>query len=445
MDGRPLPDREPLGVLDEAILHLDSPSEPWSIHVELWFQGRLDETRLRESLATALKHHPAARATLATVSTGRHRYEWRTAPLPDVDPLDVVHGDGDRSLVAAREELQSRPIPLEASPPLRMRLHRHRGRDVLMLNLHHAAGDGMAALALLQSIARAYSGRPEIVPTLPRGPVARPLSRDQLRAVAAELGEAARPSARIAPDGGRERPGYAFHLLRLDTARTQALRDRRREGVTVNDLLMAALHLSVARWNADHGRPARRVSVLMPVNLRSRRRGGEGFGNFTFMVPVSTLARDRASASTAVDAISRRTRTIKEQHTPAAVVNFLQRLRSLPPGARRAIARQVGCESLMPTALLSNLGVMEHDLDFGPGAGHPVHAWFSPPAMMPLGLAIGAVTVGEQLHITLRARHPLMGPDALARFAASYEGALDALLNVDAPVRQRPSSYRRAA
>lgn len=445
MEVRPHLDAEPLGVLDEAILHLDSPSEPWSVHVELWLRGRLDEERLRRSLAIALERHPRARARMATASGRHHRYEWRTTAVPDLDPFDVVRGEGDDGLLAAREELQSGPVPLEASPPLRMRLLRHPDGDVLMLNLHHAAGDGMAALALLQSVARAYTGRPEVVANLPRGPFVAPLGGEQLRAVAAELWQAARASARIVPDGGREAPGYAFHLLRLDAARTRALRGRGREGATVNDLLMAALHLAVARWNADHGNPSRRISVLMPVNLRPRRRWGEGFGNFTFMVPVSTLPRDRASAWTAVDAVRRRTRTIKEQHTPAAVVSCLQGLGSLPLPARSWIVRQAGRESLMPTALLSNLGTMQHDLDFGPGAGPPVRAWFSPPAKMPLGLAIGAVTANEELHVTFRVRHPLMGSGALARFAASYLAALDALVDADTPAVHPPSFHRRAA
>jgi NRPS condensation-like uncharacterized protein len=238
-------EREALGFLDEAILHLDSPAEPWSVHLEVRYRKALDERRLGEAVKTALDRHPAARAKLAT-SPRRPCYEWVASPSPDVDPYDVVHCDGDDELAAAREELLSRPLPLDVSPPLRIRLLRHLDADVVVLNLHHAAGDGMAALVFLQSVARAYAGRPEAVVALPRdprGPEVTRLSRPQLRAVAAEVFEAVLPSARIASDGEREAPGYACHLLALDADRTQALRERSRsDGATVNDLLMAAHH-----------------------------------------------------------------------------------------------------------------------------------------------------------------------------------------------------------
>jgi hypothetical protein len=58
-------------------------------------------------------------------------------------------------------------VPLVTSPPLRIRLARHRQGDVLILNLHHAAGDATAALGLLRSITRAYPGRPDPVPQTP--------------------------------------------------------------------------------------------------------------------------------------------------------------------------------------------------------------------------------------------------------------------------------------
>jgi hypothetical protein len=48
--------------IDEAVRLLDSPSEPWSIQLELRVRGRLDECRLRTALGEALARHPMARA-----------------------------------------------------------------------------------------------------------------------------------------------------------------------------------------------------------------------------------------------------------------------------------------------------------------------------------------------------------------------------------------------
>jgi NRPS condensation-like uncharacterized protein len=435
---------EPVDVVDEAIVHLDSPSEPWSVHLEVHLRGPIDELRLRRAVEVALDRHPRARARLVSGSRRPQGYEWHTAGL-DLDPFDVVHCQDDRALAAAREELLSRPVPLDASPPLRIRLLHHPAGDVVVLNLHHAAGDGMAALVLLQSVARTYAGRPEAVAAPPEEPTLVRLPSNRLRVVAAELQEAFRPSARIAADGGRDAPGYALQLVRLDAAHTRALRAHAREGTTVNDLLLAALHLAVARWNAEHGRPPGRVSVLMPVNLRSPQRWREGFGNHTFMVPVATLPRQRTSMAATVDAVRRRTRSIKKRRAATTVATCLQRLQRLPLAARRWIARQAGSERLMPTTLLSNLGMIEHDLDFGPGVGTPSHVWFSPPAKLPLGLAVGALTSDGELHVAFRVRHPLFGRQALARFADCYASALRSLIEVEPVAVPASQSSTRAA
>lgn len=438
---------KPFGVLDEAIHHLDSASEPWSVHIELRLNAALDEARLRGAVDAALDRHPRARARMATARGRRRGYLWRVAPEPDLDPFDVVDCDGDDALAQARGQFESEPVSLRLSPPLRIRLLRHGGGDVVILNLHHAAGDGVAALVFLQSVARAYGARPEAVADRTSdalvGPTAR--HRDRLRTVLGEWREATKPSARIVADGGREAPGYGLQVLSLGVARTRALMEHARDGATVNDLLVAALHLTVETWNRDHGRPTGRVSVLMPVNLRPRPRWRSGFTNMTFMVPVATLPRDRLGAAATVDAVRRRTRRVKDDASAAAVVTCLQRLRWLPLAVRRWIARQAAHERRMATILLSNLGVLEHDLDFGPGVGSPADVWFSPPARMPLGMAVGALTAGGTLRLTFRVRHPLLGPDAAARFAACYESALDEVIEAHQQSLRPPASPRRAA
>jgi uncharacterized protein YbjT (DUF2867 family) len=50
--------------------------------------------------------------------------------------------------------------------------------------------------------------------------------------------------------------------------------------------------------------------------------------------------------------------------------------------------------------------------------------WFSPPSQMPLGVAVGTVTLGERLHVALRYRHPQFDRDAAHRFAELYRSVL---------------------
>jgi NRPS condensation-like uncharacterized protein len=80
---------------------------------------------------------------------------------------------------------------------------------------------------------------------------------------------------------------------------------------------------------------------------------------------------------------------------------------------------------LVDTAMLSNLGPLAEPPSFGDGVGRTVDVWFSPPARMPLGLTVGAVTVGDRLHLSFRYRHRLFDTKAARSFAGLYLAELD--------------------
>lgn len=432
--------RRPFCALDEASYHLDSVSEPWSVHLEVRLNGPVVEDRLRQAVRVALTRHPRARARATMARQRRAGYEWEITPTPDVDPLDVVVCSDDDALQTARADLQSLAVPLLTSPPLRIRLARHPKGDVVMLNVHHAAGDGIAALRLLRSIARAYAGRHDPMPHTPPEEVQIPAPSGrwaQLRALVGELRQAAPRSVHLVPSGGEDRSGYWLHHLVLDTAQTAALATKAEAGTTINDLLLAGLHLALDSWNSEHGGVPGRLNVLMPVNLRPRSSWYEVFGNFTFMVPVVTRPEDRGDPTTTVETICRRTRRIKDERTPAAVVGLLNALQHLPVPAKRSIARFAASEPVIPTAILSNLGRLDEGLDFGAEL-RAREVWFSPPTRMPMGLAVGAVTVGGRLHLVFRHRLPLFGPTDVAGFADRYVTALD---QVVAHARVGPTAF----
>jgi hypothetical protein len=75
------------------------------------------------------------------------------------------------------------------------------------------------------------------------------------------------------------------------------------------------------------------------------------------------------------------------------------------------------------TAVLSNLGRLESVPSMG-DAGAIREVWFSPPGRMPLGLALGAVSVGQELFLTLRYSHALLGADEASDFAALLHDTL---------------------
>lgn len=422
----------PFSQVDEAVLLLDTDAAPWSVQLEARVSGSLDEARLREALVEALAQHPMARARRMPASASVLSDRWEIPDALDLDPLRAIDCPDDEALAVARAELQSKRVPLAESPPLRVRLARHPGGDVVMFNVNHAATDGFGALRVLESVARAYAGEPDPEPQvgflesreLPMRLtlVDAPTKVRRWLVLLGRLGDLVAPPARLAPDGASANTGYGLHHLSLSRRQTSALERGRRNG-TVNDVLLATLHRAIAGWNAEHGVRTGRIGVLVPANLRPEAWRHDVAGNFSLPSRVSTTRASRASRCTALDKVTAQTSRKKASGgMGTALIEILGRSPRSPLWAKQALTALLPLtgDRLVDTAMLSNIGRLEEPPWFGPEAGDTVEMWFSPPARMPLGLAIGAVTVGGQLHLVFRYRHRLFSRHAAERFAARY-------------------------
>jgi NRPS condensation-like uncharacterized protein len=201
---------------------------------------------------------------------------------------------------------------------------------------------------------------------------------------------------------------------------------KRSGGATVNDVLIAALAVTITRWNERHGRRAGRVAITMPVNLRPAGWQAEVVANFASYVTVSLGAHQQQSLGQAIAVTTQRTRTIKRDGLGGTVVDLL----AAGP-AMLSVAAKRHLQELIPltgdvvvdTASLSNLGVLEGMPDLGE-AGALRELWFSPPGRMPLGTALGVLTLDGRLHLTLRYRHAQFDQTAAEAFLAGYRDTL---------------------
>lgn len=419
-------ERVPFTSIDEAVHLLDTPAEPWSIQLEVRVSGALDEGRLRAAIPVALAHHPMARAKLLPARRTDKRWTWAISGAPDLDPLKVVDCDSDLELSELRAELHSLSVPLAESPPLRLRLARHPLGDVVMINANHAAFDGFGTLQVLRGIGKAYveEDEPESEVELSQARDVNRLTRAssgaerirRLRALADKARDLATPPARLAPQGGSDRPGYGIHQISVPVPRPP-------KPATVNDMLLAALNLAIAGWNTEQGTACRRIGVLMPVNLRPPEWRNEVVTNFVSESRVSTTPAERRSSQVILQAISAQTRRIKDGEG-AAIMDLLARTARFPLWMKQPLSPFIWVTGnrLVDTAVLSNLGSIADDQlpHFGPQAGDIVGVWFSAPARMPCGLSLGAVTAAGALHLAFRYRYPLWGPPAAAAFAERF-------------------------
>ena len=418
----------PLNRLDEFFLGLDHDEQPWNVHVEARMADRLEPERLADAICTAARRHPIARARLAAWRYTDREYRWEIADTIPHAPLEVVECGDDAALGAARENLLSLSPSLEAAPPFAALLAQGPGDgDSIVLNVNHAAADGIGALRLLRSILRAYAGEDDPIP--PLDPLAvrdvRALAGSssvmdgmvRMRALARNALSQWQPPTRLATAGAGG-AGYGAELFVLSPEETEAVRGRRTDGATVNDVMLAALVVAIRRWNAEHGRRARRVTLSMPVNLRPREWKCEIVGNFASYVSVGGGVAD--DLRTTVQVISRQTRAIKRDGLAGLVVDLLAGPSRMTIAAKRRLPELIPLtgDLVVDTASLANLGAIEP-------LGDDVEAvWFSPPGRMPLGAAIGVAGHLDRLHIALRHRRAQFDAPAASRFAGLFREVL---------------------
>lgn len=447
LPAQPEPRRMPFNLIDEAVDLLDTRSAPWSVQLEARVTGQFDERRLTVALREALRRHPRARARKSALPSAHGYDEWEITPAPDVDPFEVVDCPDDAALNAARARLQSMRVPLETSPPLRAWLARNPGGDVLMLNFNHAATDGFGGLRLLYSIARAYSGAPDPVPddapaadrTLPvrLGEAGTSTRLRRYLALAERLRDFATPPARMAPAVGDSSPaedGYGFHHVALGADQTRHVTERDRPG-SVNDVLLAALHLTVADWNARQQAPCHRITVLAPSNLRPPRWRDEVMGNFSAPARITTTRRHRASPEMTLRAVIAQTSRKKRSGMGTALLELLAQSQRVPPTAKLTAMRvfdRLG-DPLMDTVILSNLGRVDEPPSFGEDTGETSQLWFSAPSRLPLGLSVGALTVSDRLHLVFRYDRQLFDDAAIRQLAADYLDWTRAITSIGSP------------
>ena len=400
----------------------------WNVQLEARVAGSLDASRLRTALGEVL------------------------GAVLERDPLEVVDCADDAAMVAARARLQGISVAVAERPPLRALLARHPEGDTLMFNLNHAVTDGLGAVQILRAVARAYAGEAAgaqldllALRDLPVRPVppstAVPIVRAYERALEL-LGDLRARPARIADDGGEDERGHGFHLLGLSARETRDVIDIAHEG-NAGDVLMAALHRTIADWNRRHDERGRSIGVLAPADVRPVGWPPDRIGNFSINSRVSTSRRDRSSATRALGAVAAQGSRNRRNRTGTELIAGLERAGMLALWAKQSsvVLAPLTAHDRVDCAMLGNLGPIGDGPAFGLDAGDTVALWFSPPARSPRVLCVGALVAGGRLQLTFRYPLRLLGPDAARRFADAYVAELRDIATATSPrprVSMRP-------
>lgn len=414
-------------MLDESLLVLQETRATVNVQLELGTHHHLDEARLHQAVLTCCRRHPMARARLTPTPQGETSYRWDFAEEADVDPFRVVDCSDDAALDRLRTELYAPLIPLDTSPGFRIALARRPGGDLLLLAASHIVADGVGAVRLLQTIVRAYRDEPDPADPLPLaqardlGSFLAPKTRSERWARHLEglrrVWEAFDPPSRIAVLGGTDGDGFGFVFRVLDIGETTTPGlVQRASGTTINDVLVAALHLTVQSWNTKHGAPAARIGVQMPINIRPADRLWDVVSNLTSMVSVSTEPDDRADLATATAAVAEQTYEMRRNNRANGLYDLLRATKKAPLAVKRAVPRLIHLtgDRFVDTAMLSNLGRIPEPPTFA-DSGSP-ELWFSPPCDPSCRVSIGVATSGQRLGLVTRYRDEQFDADAAEEF-----------------------------
>ncbi|HYZ36948.1 MAG TPA: condensation domain-containing protein [Pseudonocardiaceae bacterium] len=416
----------PLTMLDEALLFLQETRAVWNVQFEVGANACLDAGRFRQAVRLCCQRHPMARARLAPAENGESSYQWNITAEPDHDPLQVVDCPDAGALEALRTELYTPPIPLGTSPGFRLALARRPRGDLVLLSISHLVADGVGAVRLLQTIARAYRGEPDPPDPLPLaeardlGSFLAPKTRSEKWARELELlrrlHEALDPPSRIAAVGGGQRDGFGFVFRSFDIGEATPGLVQRPPNTTINDVLVAALHCTVQVWNAQHHTATDRIGVMMPINVRPADRKWEVVSNLTLMVSVSTEPKDRADLVSATTAVAGQTYEMHRNDRAYGLYDLLDVMKNAPLMVKRAVPRLIHLtgDRFVDTAMLSNLGRLPAAPTFG--SEPAAELWFSPPCDPTCSVSIGVATCEKRLSLVARYRHEQFDSRAAEEF-----------------------------
>lgn len=361
----------PLAPFEEYILVDDRPGYRMTFFFELSFEGELSGPAFEDGLNAALSRHPLFTALVERrtwrrprwISAGRirPRVEWGSpgapVPFPADDGIDLTRECGVRFFIRAGS-----------------------GRTHMIVQFHHACCDGLGAVQFLSDLFAGYVRHltPD-APHLPDYQFVEPekLSRrDDLHVQlwdparrwrfvwesACQLARVAlRPVAPLAaaraakPDENNRLDIHGSLTRTLEKRVMQGLKvSARRNGVSVNDLLLCELFQTLRDWKQAHATADLRtpLGILVPTNLRNERHDGMSAANVMSFHFCRRHVRECADPAELLASLHDEQVYVKRWRFSALFIGAMRALRVIP-GVLSLVMSRNQC---MATAVLSCVG-----------------------------------------------------------------------------------------
>ncbi|MDZ7618074.1 MAG: hypothetical protein U1E05_13805 [Patescibacteria group bacterium] len=405
------------------------------------FRGRLKHEAFEAAIVAALARHPLLQAWIEFDRRGRPAWReagdrrpyvtWDSAVRPPACPLGPS--------IDLRKEIGARFFMAEDGD-----------RTEMLMQMHHACCDGLALLQFAEDLLIEYhrclapNEQLELRAINPNrllrrggfglgwwGRLVR-LPIDLLAGLAAFEYFGHRPmpvgSTHLPPQDAAvpdNYPAIARHVL-TEEETTQLRLAAKRQGVTVNDLLLRDLFLALHEHVANDSPGSFRdvVRIMAPTNLRVPGDEATPAANLVSMNYLDRRPGRWKDAARLLASIHREMRLLKRVKAGITLIRAIEFVEMLPGGLRRLLP----FDRCLATAVLSNMGQVEHTIRFPRTDGIyrvgdvVVEGISAAPPLRPMTRAsFVALTYAGRLHITLHFDSHVMrdqeGHNLLADFA----------------------------
>lgn len=434
----------PLAPIEKYLVLDDRPECPMTSFIELYFAGPLQTDALAAALHKTVHQHPLLASTLVTINGHLHwQYDPNFVPKlrdPAIDPILL------KSDLIASDQPNPRPIDLQTEPGCRYwyNVDTKTDRSRLLIQLHHAACDGVGLRRVLIDTLGSYAKATEVNPadatdssdladTTETPRQAKKRKRDQLdptrlleRADFSDL--QSKPPKKKLSGFQKLANAYYFHFQRpqplissggeptaiptKDSApnddqplrhfifdepmSARLLECCRLNEISVNDLALTTLFRVCRHWNRTKGitNSGSRIRLLMPVDLRGRsdlQTPATNRLSFSFLGRTHGQCEDWQSLLASVQA---ETQDIKDTRVH---LDFLDGLAALAPKPK-LLERAIHHSRNMSTSVLTYTGDIargmknhfpEHDGRRKVGDSFLENILIAPPARQHTNITLG--------------------------------------------------------
>lgn len=398
------PKSRPLSRADAAWYRMGSGDNPMVVTALLDFDQRVDVEALRSVMAERVTG-PLPRFR-QRVSRG---LRWEDDPRFRIEhhiTREALPGSGDdAALRAFVGDQMSRQLPTDRPLWQLTVIDRADGGSSILARIHHAVADGMALVAVLLSLTDldAAGTMRTPVPVPPPAELRRFSIASRIRGAARaglDLVDQARSLVQVVRLGADT--AMPFHG-ELSGAKRAAWSDAidladikafRKDGYSINDVVVAAASGAIRRWMLDHGHDpaAQTMRATVPMNLRPLERSlelGNEFGLLFLELPI-----DVADPAERLRASKQAMDELKRSSEAGAALNSLRMLGTMPAVGQRLVSDFFASKA---SAVMSNV----------PGPPLPLYldgrelrdVMFWVPQSGPVGLGLSILTYNGKVRM----------------------------------------------